>query len=110
MLIGYDLDGVLADGFTPLGPGGVVISGRKVCEWSRTVQQVGITRPIYLRPDGKHGDRVAAGEWKGTMCLRLGVTDFYEDDLVQASLIKKYSPGTNVFLVADPRAGASHRV
>jgi hypothetical protein len=98
-MVGVDIDGVLSFGFRPAEGYDVLISGRLVNEWSRTVQEFGADRPIYLRPNGVYGDQVAAGEWKAEVIGRLGLKRFYEDNAIQAKIIKQKCPSCEVVLV-----------
>lgn len=94
--VGCDIDGVLADGFTPSESEYVIISGRMVDDWGRTSRQVGTRLPIYLRPPNFPGE---SGEWKAAMILALGITKFYEDAEDQASVIRRCVPHCAVHLV-----------
>lgn len=96
----YDIDGVLASGVTPKKPY-VVISGRTIDEWDKTVGEIGFNAPIYLRPYGKYGDHLLAGIWKATMINNLGVTEFYEDIPLQAQIIEAMCPQCKVTLIKE---------
>lgn len=109
-LVGYDLDGVMADGFLPLADDGVIISGRRTHEWHRTVAQVGVYRPIYLRAGGVDNDVESAGRWKAEMCRRLSIEVFFEDNQRQIALIQLGSPTTTVFRVTNAAKQQCHRV
>lgn len=98
VLRGYDIDGVLTRKVEPVKPY-VVISGRTLDEWERTVKEIGVGAPIYLRPYGQPGDRMLAGRWKAEMIERLDVKEFYEDDRVQAKIIQDNCPGCEVIFV-----------
>ncbi len=98
-LYGYDIDGVLVPRrVVPLAPY-VVISGRLYTEWERTIKEIGMDVPIYLRPHGIHGDRCQAGYWKASMSRRLGITDFFEDDAYQAEIIRGLCPECRVHMM-----------
>ena len=97
-LNGYDIDGVLTAGIIPESPY-VVISGRTFAEYDAFVRDLASKSPVYIRGVGKYGDQSHAGNWKAHMVDVLGVTDFWEDDLVQAGIIKKHNPTCNVHLV-----------
>ncbi len=109
MNVGCDIDGVLSTGFRPKEEDYVIVSGRTVDEWTRTVEEFGSTRPIYLRPFGQPGDRVLAGRWKSVIVSGLKLTKFYEDDALQAAIIKDTCPDCEVVLVeassAEPNSG-----
>lgn len=98
--IGCDLDGVLADGFTPPEADFAVISGRHVDDWERTVRQVGAGRPIYLRPPFFPG---TSEHWKSHIIQCTGITRFYEDRPEQAAEIRRCCPGCVVLLVKNGR-------
>ncbi len=88
-LNGYDIDGVLTKGIRPIHPY-IIISGRDYTRWEETINQIGFDAPIYLNPNSSPkmpGNRERSGEWKAEMINRLGVTDFWEDDPVQAKVI-----------------------
>lgn len=95
-MIGYDIDGTLT-GQESLG-GCVVISGRTFAEYDETCKRLAQRCPVYIRGVGAYGDQNAAGLFKAQICRMLNVTDYYEDDPVQAQLIRDYS-NTNVILV-----------
>ena len=92
---GYDVDGVLTAGVKPEKPY-VVISGRTIDEWDKTVKEIGIEAPIYLRPNGEYGDHLLEGIWKAEMITKLGVTEFHEDVEIQYEIIKRYCPNCKV--------------
>lgn len=96
--VGCDLDGVLADGFTPEEKDFAIISGRKTDDWERTCKQVGTSRPIYLRPPQFAGD---SPHWKAAMIQAMGITKFYEDRPEQAAEIRRICPACVVHLVKD---------
>ena len=98
-LRGYDLDGVLVPrNVDPIAPF-VIISGRTISDWNRTILEVGSLVPIYLRPYGCHGDRLLAGRWKAEIIAALGVVEFYEDDPVQAEIIRRTCKSCRLVLV-----------
>lgn len=96
--VGCDLDGVLADGFTPQEAEYAIISGRHVDDWPRTIGQIGTRLPIYLRPPHFPGE---SGEWKAAMILAIGIRKFYEDMPDQAAIIRRIAPSCAVHLVAN---------
>lgn len=84
---GYDIDGVLIPGkVVPQAPY-VVISGRLHSEFQVTVDALGAFHPVYLRPYGEYGDTLLAARWKAEMIQRLGVTEFWEDDMQQIGIM-----------------------
>lgn len=96
-LNGYDIDGVLTAGKEPVLPC-VVISGRTFAEYDDFAKKAASKYPVYIRGVGQYGDRVHAGNFKAETINRLGVTDFWEDDYVQAEIIMKECPGCKVNL------------
>ena len=95
---GYDIDGVLTKKIKPEKPY-VVISGRLINEWDKTIKQIGIGAPIYLRPYGKYGDDILAGIWKSEIITRFKIDKFYEDSKKQAEIIKKYCPFCEIIII-----------
>ena len=95
---GYDIDGVLTKKIIPEKPY-IVISGRTVDEWDRTVKQIGIDAPIYLRPYGRHVDVLLAGIWKAEMITRFGIKKFHEDDQRQIDIISRYCPNCEIIKI-----------
>jgi hypothetical protein len=95
MLRGYDIDGVLTAGTVPDNPY-VVISGRTFAEYDDVARDLALRAPVYIRGTGAYGDRIAAGEFKATMIGLLGVTEFHEDDEMQAVVIRERAPACAV--------------
>ena len=96
-LIGFDIDGVLSR-MTP-GDDAIIISGRTFAEYDDYAKKLASMFPVYIRGVGKYGDRKHAGEFKASMIKMLGVTDFFEDDDLQAEIIKKINPKCNINLI-----------
>jgi len=99
-LSAYDIDGILTAGVKPKKPY-VVISGRLNTDWGRTIEQLGPdvvknSDGVYLRPFGEQGDRGMAGVWKGKMINMLGITEFHEDEKIQADIIRAMCPDCEV--------------
>jgi hypothetical protein len=97
-VIGCDIDGVLTTGFKPAEPDYVILSGRLQTDWKDTVKQIGVDRPIYLRPVSFPG---TSQHWKAACIQWLGITKFYEDDEGQAKEIRRICPGCEVVMVRD---------
>lgn len=95
---GYDIDGVLTSGITPIPPC-VAISGRTFAEYDNTCKELAQHMPVYIRGAGDYGDRNHAGRWKAEQVKRLGITTFYEDDPVQARAVQSVNPNCKVVLV-----------
>ena len=100
VLVGYDIDGVLTAGIKPEGDY-VVVSGRLMKAWKRTVDQIGLNAPIYLRTFGRDVDPIAAGHFKASVIALLGIQIFYEDEEAQASVIRQRCPWCEVRIVVD---------
>ena len=99
---GYDIDGVLVPLNVKPGNDFVIISGRLYTDWKRTIQEVGqYEMPIYLRPNGSSEDGVAAAIWKSEIINKLGVTKFFEDNKLQAEIIRGQCPGCEVHLLGQ---------
>jgi hypothetical protein len=96
-VIGYDIDGTLT-GREDL-TGCVVISGRTFAEYDATCKALAALVPVYIRGAGAYGDRQHAGEFKALMISALGVTEYHEDDPVQADIIKARNPNCIIHLV-----------
>lgn len=100
----YDIDGVLTSGHKPKKPY-VVISGRRLSDWDRTVKEIGTEGVIYLRPYGPQEgpitvmDHIMSGVWKGEMINKLGVTEFHEDVDLQAQIIREYAPNCKIHMI-----------
>lgn len=96
---GYDIDGVLVPRLiVPQAPY-VVISGRRLWEWKRTIQEIGTSMPIFLRPYGRDDNRDSGGIWKAQMISDLRIEEFFEDDPYQAEIIRFRCPFCKVTLV-----------
>lgn len=97
---GYDIDGVLVPRkVEPIHPY-IVISGRRLHEWPKTLADLGGSpSAVYLRPFGRDGDHEAAGAWKAMMINLAGVTEFWEDTPRQAEIIRERCPACLVHMV-----------
>lgn len=84
-LTASDLDGTLHLVGTPID---CVISGRTFSEYDETCRRIAQKWPIYIRGTGEVGDRQAAGEFKAMMIESLGIRRFFEDDPLQADIIR----------------------
>jgi hypothetical protein len=104
-VIGYDIDGVVTKGLLTVqhgyNSGMVIISGRTFAEYDDLARRLASLCPVYIRGVGEYGDVVAAGEFKAMMIKHLGVDTYYEDDPLQASIIRKYCPLTVVVEVGE---------
>ena len=106
-LIGFDVDGVLVcRGKLTIPPPHhlregsphfhVVVSGRTFQEYDGNIRELAHRLPTYIRGSGEYGDRQDAGRFKAMMVEVLGITDFYEDDPLQAEAIMVRNPLCNV--------------
>jgi hypothetical protein len=103
MLNGYDIDGVLTAGVRPVEPY-IIISGRNKEQFQDTTDMLwnlGITGPVYLRPFGGEGQRELSGMWKAWMISTAKVTTFYEDEDLQADIIRHACPDCKVVMVRN---------
>ena len=98
-LYGYDIDGVCSLGIEKKIPY-VIISGRTFSEYKQDkwCAELSNDAPLYIRGKGVHGDRLDAGLFKAMMINYLGVSEFYEDDEIQADIIKKNCPNCKVII------------
>ncbi len=70
----------------------MVISGRTISEYDSVCIDLAKHVPVYIRYSGIRGDRKHAGEFKSAIINMLGVNEFFEDDVIQAGIIKKSCP------------------
>lgn len=96
-LVGTDLEGTfsLSSGAT------VCISGRTFAEYDHVAKAVASQMPLYIRGHGTYGDRHHAGGFKALMINELGVTKYFEDDPLQADIIRMLCPFCEVVLVTQ---------
>ena len=105
LINGYDFDGVITAGLIPREHD-VIITGRSFCMAKETYEilnDLGIKNPVYFNPQHR-GDstRESSGEWKSLMISKLLIDKFFEDDPVQANVIKKNNPNvTLVYIISD---------
>jgi len=97
---GYDIDGVLSIGVAPRGDY-VIISGRTFAEYDDYARRLAQHAPLFIRGVGEPGDREHAARFKATMIQMLAVTEFYEDDPVQADIIARDCPTCRVVRVGQ---------
>ncbi len=105
-LTGYDIDGVVTEGFVPK-PGDVVISGRTFAEYDQEAKRASQICPVYIRGAGRFGDDADAGSFKAMMIQRLGVTKFYEDCETQIEIIKRINPNVEIVHVGKSSGASS---
>lgn len=99
----FDLDGVVTAGCMPV-VGDIIVTGRRDKYAVETKKQLaGLGVPdgvaVYLRPSGADDDRVSAGEWKALVCQFAGVDEHWEDDPLQAEIIRRHDPHVHIVLV-----------
>lgn len=97
-LYGYDIDGVLSENIHVKFPY-IIISGRTFKEYDNFVKQLAQTVPVYIRGIGEYGDRQHAGEFKSKIINLMGVDEYYEDDPLQADIIKANCKKCKVILI-----------
>jgi len=94
---GYDIDGVLTRNDIAWDlQDAVVISGRTFAEYDDLARRAAQLCPVYIRGVGIYGDRMHAGNFKAETIRRLGVDRFYEDDPLQATIIRNAVPSCEV--------------
>jgi len=98
ILRGYDLDGTLTTGLTPINPY-VVISGRTFQEYNELTKELAQKVPVYIRGTGNYGDQQHSGRFKAYMINLLGVDEFYEDDPVQIKIITELCKSCKIIQV-----------
>lgn len=111
----FDYDGVVSLGITP-GPNDVIISGRcfdEAPEINKKLRERGIFNAIYFNPisyelRGDHTEacRKISGHHKVAIVCMLkinGITvkNFFEDDNIQAKIIKKVHKDVNIVMVTS---------
>jgi len=101
---GYDIDGVLTHGIKPFGNICFAITGRSFEEADHTYAQFKEWSikdcAIYFCPlPSKDITREKAAYWKANMIQTLGVTVFFEDDLLQADIILRQLPNLMIHMV-----------
>ena len=96
MTVATDLDGTYGWAMLQDPPPTVCISGRTWAEYDNVARTVAATMPLYIRGEGVYGDQEHAGQFKAAMCDALNVTRFYEDDPVQADIIRRLNMDVEV--------------
>lgn len=115
-IVGFDFDGVVSLGITPT-PGDVIITGRCIdeteevynvlrsrgCLWTRV-----FFNPMLLKDRGNHTEeaRTYSGKHKANIIQKLKeekieVVRFFEDDELQASIIKEAHPEIEIVMVVS---------
>lgn len=100
----FDLDGVISIGIRP-GPDDVIITGRSAEEYKETYKWLhdrGIHNPVFFSPvpfDSK--TRLISGIHKSNMIRILGIERHFEDDPVQADVIRKMTKCYVVEVTSD---------
>lgn len=100
-MIGYDFNGVADSGRFRIYPDDVIITGNTyhigVLE---KLKELEIKARVYFPPDNRIGNNAnASAVWKCEMIRRIGVTQFYENDLTQYRIIKDSCPDCEVIKV-----------
>lgn len=97
-MIGWDFNGVVDTGRFQVSPDDVIITGNTyhpdIIDY---LHQHGIKARVYFPPDVRMAqNRNAVAVWKSEMIRRIGVTTFYEDDSLQAQIIRDSCPDCTV--------------
>ena len=102
MLKGYDIDGVITTGIVPESDA-VIITGRSREEAPETYDMLhkrGIFNAIYFNAVlFENKTRENSGFWKSFMINYLNVESFYEDEELQADIIRRNCKRCNLILV-----------
>ena len=107
MVNSFDLDGViyLGPGRTGVfpGPDDIIITGRsweEALETDRMLSDRGINNEVYYNPlKYNQKTRETSGEHKARVITAKGVEIHFEDDEVQAEVIRKRCPNCTVVLL-----------
>ena len=90
---GYDIDGVIIGGGIKPNAEDVIITGRSYEEAPETLyelKQRGIFNAVYFNPTSFQRKTLeGAAKWKAKMINELQITDFWEDDPRQISIIER---------------------
>ncbi len=100
---GYDIDGVLTKGVIPEEPY-VIITGRPYLWAEKTfkeLENLGIKHHVvYLNPESvDYYNPKISGAWKAEMINKLKITEFYEDEIIQADIIREVCKDCKLNLV-----------
>lgn len=100
-MIGYDFDGVVSTGKFRVYPDDVIITGNTHHEGVMDkLQAMGIKARTYFPPDTRMSHLVQAiAVWKSEMIRRTGCEKFYEDDAIQATILKASCPDCEIICV-----------
>ncbi|MCK4686597.1 MAG: hypothetical protein KAT66_00545 [Candidatus Lokiarchaeota archaeon] len=102
MLKGYDIDGVITEGIVPESDA-VIITGRSREEAPETYTMLykrGIFNAVYFNAVSfEDKTRESSGFWKSLVINLLGVEEFYEDEKLQADIIRRNCKRCNLILV-----------
>lgn len=98
----FDIDGVITVGIYP-GPNDVIITGRSFEEQPETrrmLDSFGIKNQVYYNalPFNKKS-RVSSGCHKAQVINELGITRHFEDDPIQADVIRAECPDCYVVMI-----------
>lgn len=103
MIRGYDIDGVITAGVFPKKREDFIITGRSYLGFLQTVGMLknkGILNAVYMNPvPSVEVTRENAGLFKALMIQVLGVQEFWEDDELQADIIKSKNPDIIIHIV-----------
>lgn len=101
----FDIDGVITLGISPR-PGDVIITGRSIEESTETLEMLrdyGIPNIVYFNPlPYEQKTREASGHWKARVIAAIGVERHFEDDPIQAEIVRAKNPDVEVIMVTAP--------
>ncbi|QFR57788.1 hypothetical protein CPT_Moby_040 [Stenotrophomonas phage Moby] len=101
----FDIDGVISIGIRP-SPGAIIITGRSYEERAETeayLKHLGISNDVFYNPlKWSEKSRTSSGEHKAEIINLQGVTRHFEDDPIQAQVIRERCPNCYVVeIVSD---------
>lgn len=98
VLYGYDIDGVMTKNIKVKFPY-IIISGRTFRHYDAFVKQLAQNVPVYIRGIGEVEDWQLAGHFKASIINLMKVTEYYEDEPLQADIIKANCLNCKVIMV-----------
>lgn len=105
MILGFDIDGVITAGVHPYGEQTYIVTGRPHHDAKKTIEflhELCIFNAVYFNPS--HWRDItpeSSGEWKAFMVYSLRIEEFFEDDPIQAEVIRRRNPNCIVHMVVN---------
>ena len=94
-MIGYDYNGIITSGIKPV-KGSVVITGNHKDKEEEMRNLVPIDMPIYFNKG--EDDSESIGHFKSKMIKKLKIKTFYEDQQIEADIIRAENPDVEVII------------